>query len=76
MFFALALSVNKDVIKVYYHKNVKFFYQDLVNITLERGWYISQSKRHDLVFKMAIVGPKGRFLFISFSNPHLMVGIG
>ena len=76
MLFALALSVNEDVIEVHYHKNIKLLYQDLVDIALEHDWCIGQSERHDLVLKMAIAGPKSHLLFISFFNPHSMVSIG
>ena len=76
MLFTLALSVNEDVIKVHYYKNVKLFWQDLVDIALECSWSVCQSKRHDLVLNVVIASPKGRFLFVSFLNPHSMVDIG
>ena len=34
---ASILSINQDVIQVNNHKNVKFFGQDLIDITLEAG---------------------------------------
>ncbi len=74
--FDFPLSVDEDVIKVYYHENVKLFYQDLIDIALKCGLYIGQFKRHNLVLKMAIAGLEDRFLFISFSNPYLIVDIG
>ncbi len=76
MLFVFAFSVDKDVIKVHYHENVKLLCQDLINIALERGQWVGQSKKHHLILKMAIMGPKGRLPFVSFPNPHLMVGIG
>ncbi len=76
MLFALALGVDEDVIEVYYHENVELHYQDLVDVTLKRGWCVGQSKKHDLIFKVTIAGPEGRLLFIAFFNPHSMVGIG
>ena len=75
IFFALVFSSDKDIIKVDNYKNVKLFSQDLIDITLNRGWYISQSKRYDLIFKMIIMSFEGRLLFISFPNFHLMVGM-
>ncbi len=74
--FVLALDVDENVIEVHFHKNVKLLYQDLVDITLKRGQYIGQSKRHDLIFEVTIAGPEGRLLFIAFFDPHSMVGIG
>ena len=76
VFFALALSVDEDVIEVHYHKNVEFFGQDLVDVALESGWYVGQSKRYILVIKVAIAGSEGRLLFVDFSNSHSMIGIG
>ncbi len=76
MLFALVLSVDKDVIEVHYYEDVELFCQDLVDVTLKRDWYVGQSKRHDLILEMTIVGPKCRLPFVSFPNPHLMVVIG
>ncbi len=74
--FVFVLGVDKDVIEVHYDKNVKLFYQDLIDITLECGRCVSQSKGHHLVLEMAIAGPEGRLPFVSFPNPYSMVGIG
>ena len=76
MLFAFAFGVNKDVIEVHYHKNVKFFYQNLVDITLEYGQCIGQSKRYHLILKMAIASLQSRFPFITFPNLYSMVGVG
>ena len=75
MFFTLAFSVDEDVIKVYYQENVKLLCQDHVNITLERGRCIGQSKKHNLILEIAIAGLKGQFLFVSFLNCHSMISI-
>ena len=74
--FALTLSVNENVIELHHHKNVKLLGQDLVDIALKYGRCVSQSKRYNLVLKMAIAGHESRFPFIAFPNPHLMVDIG
>ncbi len=76
MLFASALGVDEDVIEVHYHENVKLLCQDLVDVAMEGSWCIGQCKKHHLVLEIAIADPKGRFLFVSFLNPHLMVGIG
>ncbi len=34
------------------------------------------SKKHNLVLKMAIFSSENDFLFIIFSNSHIVVGIG
>ncbi len=74
--FAFVLCVDEDVIEVHYDKNVKLLCQDLVDVTLKRSRRVDQSKRHDLIFEVTIAGPEGRFPFIAFPDPHLMVGIG
>ncbi len=73
---AFAFGIDEAVIKVYYHENVELLYQDCVDIVLERGRCIGQSKRHNLVFKVAIVGLESRLPFIAFFDPHLILGIG
>ena len=75
MLFAFGFGVDKNVIKVHNHKIVKFFCRNLVDIALEYGRYVGQSKKYHLVFKMAIACSDGCFLFIAFSDLHLMVGI-
>ncbi len=73
--FVFAFSVDENVIEVHYHENVELLCQDLVDVILKRGRCIGQFKRYDLVLEVAIAGSKGRFLFIAFSDPHLMIGI-
>ena len=76
MLYFFVFGANKDVIKVYYHKNVKLLCWNLVNIALECGQCIDQSKKYYLVFKIAIAGPESGFPFIVFPNPHSIVSIG
>ncbi len=75
MLFAFVLGVDEDVIEVYYDKNVKLLYQDLVDVALECCWCIGQSKMHHLVLEMAIAGPEGCLPFVSFPNLHSIVDI-
>ncbi len=72
---AFAFNVYEYVINLHYHKIVKLLCQDLVNIALEYGQYVAQSKSHDLILEVAIADPEGRLPFIIFPNSHLMVGI-
>ncbi len=76
MLFAFAFGVDEDIIKVYYHKNVELLCQNLVDVALEHGRCVSQSKRHHLVPEMAIVGPEGRLLFSVFPDFYSIIGIG
>ena len=76
MLFTFAFNIDKDVIEIHYHDNVKFLYQNLVDIVLECGWSIDSTKKYYLVLEMTIAGLEGHFLFIAFINPYLIVGIG
>ncbi len=72
---AFILSIDEDVIEIHHNKNNTLLYQDLIDVALECGRCVSQSKRYHLVLEIAIEGPEDRLSFISFPNPHLMVGI-
>ena len=74
MLLTFAFCIDKNVMQMYYYENVKLFCQNFIDIALERGRYIGQSKRHYLVLEIINIGPEGYFLFIAFSNPHFMVG--
>ena len=76
MLFAFAFSIDENVIKVYYHKNIKLCCQNFIVIALKCDRYIGQSKKHNLIFEVAITVFKGYLLFIAFSDPHLMIGVG
>ena len=76
MLFTFILGIDEDVIKVHYYENIKLFYQDLIDVTLERDQYINQSKRYHLVLKIVITTFKCRFSFIAFFDFYLIVGIG
>ncbi len=76
MLFALALSIDEDVIEIHYHKNVKLLGQNLVDVALKRGRCVGQSERHDLILEMSIMGPESRLSFLAFPDPHSMVSIG
>ena len=75
MFFSLTFDINKNVIKVYNNKNVKFLYQNLVCIALESSRCISSLKKHHLILKMTIIGFDSYLLFITFFNLYLMINI-
>ena len=75
MFLDLGFGVDENFIKIHYYKNVKLFYQDLVDIALEWCQCVSQSKKYHLILEMAVAGSKSCFPFITFFDSHLMVGI-
>ena len=68
MFFSLTLSIDKNVIEIYNNKDVKLVHKDIVDIALKYGWCIGQAKKHYLVFKKAVTGLKGHFLFYNIKD--------
>ena len=76
MLFAFVFDIDKNIIKIYYYKHVKLLCQDLINVTLECGHCIDQSKTHHLVLEILKATLEGRLLFIAFPDPHLMINIG
>ena len=75
MLLSFVFTIEKDVIKIHYHKDIKILYQNLVDVIVKYGRYIAQSKRHHLVFGKAITGPEDCFPFIFFSDFHLIISI-
>ena len=75
MLFFFVFGIDKDVIKIYYYKDIKLLYSNRVDIALKTGQYVDQSKRYDLIFEVAIVGLKYCLLFITFFKSYLIVGI-
>ena len=70
---AWVLGIDENVIEVNNDKNIEFFGQDLVNISLEAGWCVKQPKRHDLVLEMAVSSPKSCFPFIALFYPYSII---
>ena len=75
MFFSLVFGIDEDVIKVYYHKNIELFYQNLINVALKCSRYIDQCKKHYLILEIIVAGFESHFSFISFSDLHLIIDL-
>lgn len=75
MFFFFIFNIDENIIKIYNNKNIKFFYQNLINVALKSNQYIDLYKKHYLILKVAITGPKYRLLFIAFSDLPLIISI-
>ena len=73
--FSLVFGIDEDIIQIHNDKNIKFFREDLIDVALECCQSISQSKKHYLIFEVAVSSPKNSFLFISFASSHLVIGI-
>ena len=67
-------DIDNNIIQIHNNKNIKFFYEDFINIALKCCWNISQSKRYYLILKMTVSGPKNSFLLIFCTNSHPVIG--
>lgn len=69
------ISIDHNFIKIYNDKNIRLFYQNLVDIVLETSRSIEQAKQRDLIFKIALSGTEHCFSFIFILNLHLMINV-
>ena len=69
-------TIDKNVIKVINNKDVKFFGQNVIDITLKACRSIQSPKKHYMIFGIAISGIKSCFSFVAFLDPHLIIGTG
>ena len=68
-------DIDQDIILIYNDKNIQFFNQYLINISLKNSWGMKSIKKYDLIFKMTISDFKCYLLFITFLNPYPIIGI-
>ena len=74
--FALILGVDEDIIQIHNDKNIELFREDLIDVALECCQSVGQSKRHYLIFEVAVSGPESSLPLISFANSHPVIGTG
>ena len=69
------LGENENVVQINKNKLVYHISQDIVHQGLEDGWRVREAERHDEV----LPGPRrcveGRLPFVTFLNPHKVLGI-
>ena len=70
---ASIFSVNQDIIKVLNNKNVKFFFENFVDIALKAGGGIGKTEKHKLVLEIAIPRLKTCFLLVTFLNSYVII---
>ena len=66
---------NEDIVKVNYIEYINIALKRTVDIGLERGRGISQTKGYNEVFVITISRSKGRFPLVSFAYSNLMIGV-
>ena len=55
------------------NKDIKFFSQDFIDITLKAGRNIEKPKKHYLVLEVAVLSLEGCFRFIVFFYPYSII---
>ena len=74
--FSLVFGVDENIIQIYNDKDMEFFRKDFIKVALEYCRSVGQSKRHHLIFKVAVSSPKSSLPLIFFANSHLVVSTG
>jgi len=64
---------DKDIVKVNYTEYVNIALERSVNVGLERGRGISQTKGHDKIFVVTIASSESSFPFVTLSNPDSII---
>ena len=70
---AWVLGIDENIIQINNDKNIELFGQHLIDITLKTSQCVRKSKKHYLVFEMAVLSLKGCLLFITLFYLYLIV---
>ena len=73
--FVPVFDIDQNIIQIYNNKNIKFFYKNLVNISLKRSQHIRLTKKYDLILLMSILCLENYFVFITFPSFYLIIDI-
>ena len=76
MAFALIFGIDENIIQIHNNENIELFYKDLIDIALECCQSIGQSKKHYLIFEVAVSDPENSFPLIFFANSYPVIGTG
>ena len=69
------VQVDQDVVKVYYHADIKHICEDRVDKSLEGSQGIGEAEGHYLPLIGAIASPEGSFPLITLGNANQMVSM-
>ena len=70
--FYFDVAIDQNIIKVRSTGFIKEFTEGIINIVLERGRIIKESKGYNKVFKQAKSGTEGGKLLIAFTDTYLV----
>lgn len=73
IWLAEVFDIDQDILQVYNHKNIKLLGKNIIDITLQASRSIRESKKYELVLKVAMLSPKIYLLSIAFINSHLII---
>ena len=66
--FINVIQVNEDIIKIYYHTNIKEVRKYIVYKLLESCRGIGKAKRYNCLFKGFVASTESCFPFVAFYN--------
>ena len=74
MFF-FRFGKDKNVVEVNHTKVINEASKGTVDVGLEGGGCIGETKRQNKIFKMTILGPKSSFPFVALMDSDPVIGI-
>lgn len=75
MALCFVFNIDKNNIQIYNNKDIDHFSQNLINISLKYGHFISKFEKHYLVLEVIILDPKNYHLIVIFLDSYLIVNI-
>ena len=73
--FFFRFGKDKNVVEVNHTKVINEASKGMVDVGLEGGGCIGETKRQNKIFKMTVSGPKSSFPFIALTDSDPVVGI-
>lgn len=67
------VGIDRDVLKISYNKDIKFFCQYLIDVSLQTCWCVKKTKWDYLILKITVFNPKSCLSLLFFANSHPMI---
>jgi len=67
------IRMDEDVVKIYYYTNIEKIQEDIVYKLLKGCRSVSQTERHNYLFKRFIASTESYFLFVTFYNLYQII---
>ncbi len=62
------LSIDQDIVQIYYNKDIKLFSENFVDVALKTDGCIGKTKEHYSVLEVAVSCAKDYLPFVTFLN--------